>query len=69
METKRYILSRHMENHDTKWGPVRVKIAQGFGVRKEKAEYEDLARIARTQDISLEEARAQAHASLGEIKK
>lgn len=52
METKRYILSRHMESPDTKWGPVRVKIAQGYGVRKEKAEYEDLARIARTQDIS-----------------
>jgi uncharacterized protein (DUF111 family) len=32
-------------------------VASGWGVRREKMEYEDLQRIAREQDISLEELR------------
>ena len=45
---------------ETEAGPVRFKTAEGFGVNREKAEFEDLARIAREQGISLREAAALA---------
>ena len=36
---------------------MRVKESAGYGVRRRKYEYEDLARIAREKGISLREAR------------
>ncbi|MEY8402025.1 nickel pincer cofactor biosynthesis protein LarC [Oscillospiraceae bacterium 44-34] len=35
----------------TQWGPVRVKLAQGFGVSRSKPEYEDVAALARENDL------------------
>ena len=55
-ETKRYVLGRSVETFPTSLGPVRVKHSEGFGVRKEKTEYEDLARVAKTCGVSLMEA-------------
>ena len=52
----RYTLSRSMRSEETPYGALRVKRAEGWGVRREKPEYEDLAKIARKQDISLREA-------------
>ena len=52
----RYTLARSFRTVETEAGPVRVKTAEGYGVRREKPEYEDLARIAREQGISLREA-------------
>ena len=54
----RYTLRRSLRTVETEAGPVRVKIAEGFGVRREKPEYEDLARIARERGISLRQAAA-----------
>ena len=54
----RYTLRRSFRSVDTEAGPVRVKCAEGFGVRREKPEYEDLARIARERGISLRQAAA-----------
>ena len=54
----RYTLQRSVRTEETAQGPVRVKTAKGWGVRREKPEYEDLARIAREQGISLREAAA-----------
>lgn len=54
----RYTLQRSQRTVETAYGPVRVKRAEGWGVCREKAEYEDLARIAREQGISLKEAEA-----------
>lgn len=54
---RRYTLERSFREAESPEGPVRVKRAQGWGVSREKAEYEDLARIARERNISLEEAR------------
>ena len=54
----RYTLHRSIRTEETACGPVRVKTAEGWGVRREKAEYEDLARIAREKEISLREAAA-----------
>ena len=54
----RYTLQRSVRTEETAQGPVRVKTAEGWGVRREKPEYEDLARIAREKGISLREAAA-----------
>ncbi|WP_217958992.1 nickel insertion protein [Acutalibacter muris] len=54
---KRYILERSLEERETEYGPVRVKRSEGFGVSREKPEYEDLCRIARERGLSLEEVR------------
>ena len=51
--SRRYILSRDVKNIKTELGDVRVKMSSGYGVAREKFEYEDIARIAREQGISL----------------
>ena len=57
-ETKRYVLSRTVDLHETALGTVRVKRSEGYGVVREKVEYEDLARIARERNIAIAEAAA-----------
>ena len=53
--TRRYVLDRHFETVDTPYGQVRRKISEGYGVTRSKFEYEDLARIASEQNISIDE--------------
>ena len=53
----RYTLKRSFETVQTPYGEVQKKISSGYGVTREKYEYEDLARIAREQGMSLEEVR------------
>lgn len=57
---ERMTLSRGFETAETAYGPVRVKTAEGWGVRKRKAEYDDIAKIARENGLTLAEARAEA---------
>ena len=52
---RRYTLNRSTQTLDTPLGPVRKKISSGYGVSREKLEYDDLARIAREQDCSMAE--------------
>ncbi len=54
----RYTLQRSIREVETAYGTVHIKTAEGWGVRREKPEYEDLARIAREQNISLAEVEA-----------
>lgn len=54
---QRYVLDREIITVDTPYGPVRRKDAFGYGVRRSKYEYEDLARIAKEQGINIEEVR------------
>lgn len=54
----RHVLGREFISYDTPFGAVRAKISEGYGVRKEKLEYEDLARIAKEQGISIAELRS-----------
>lgn len=54
---RRYVLRRAEKTVETPYGPVRVKRSEGYGVEQEKAEYDDLRRIAREADMTLEEAR------------
>ena len=54
--SRRYKLSRTIRKVDTEFGEVRKKVACGYGVTREKYEYEDIARIAKEQEMNLEEA-------------
>ena len=51
----RYTLSRTTETPDTPYGVVRKKVSFGYGVRREKFEYDDLVKIAREQALSIAE--------------
>lgn len=53
--SRRYALKREIITKDTKFGNIRIKHSEGYGVTREKIEYEDLARIAREENISIEE--------------
>lgn len=53
--SRRYKLSRTIRKVDTEFGEVRKKVACGYGVTREKYEYEDIARIAKEQEMNLEE--------------
>ncbi len=55
--SERYILDRREEILDTPYGKVRCKSVSGYGVKRCKLEYEDLARIAGERGISIAEAR------------
>lgn len=55
---RRYGLKRETVKKETPWGSVRVKRSCGYGVSREKTEYEDLARIARERGLTLEQVRS-----------
>lgn len=54
----RWTLQRKERVAETEFGSVRIKSSEGYGVKREKAEYDDLARIARESGRSLDEIRA-----------
>lgn len=56
-ECARNVLSREIKVIDTPFGSVRVKESSGYGSNKEKAEFDDLAKIAREKGISLFEVK------------
>ena len=58
VEARRYVLDRKTAEEETGAGMVRKKISTGYGVTREKYEYEDLARLAREKGVSLAEIRA-----------
>ncbi len=62
---RRYTLARSKDTSQTPYGPVRYKTAEGWGTVRRKIEYEDLARIAREQGISIAQARAVVERVLG----
>ena len=66
--SERYVLDREEKTYDTPYGSVRVKAVSGYGVSRMKIEYEDLARIAREQGVSIAEARRLVMESMGSEK-
>jgi len=56
-ERLRCVLDRETERRETCFGELSVKKASGYGVSREKHEFEELAQIAREQDLSLREVR------------
>lgn len=65
-KSRRYTLRREVREIASRFGPVRRKTASGFGVKRSKLEYEDLARIARDQGLSLAEVAALVSQKEGE---
>lgn len=57
---KRYELGRSEKAVRTQDGEVRVKISSGYGVVREKAEYEDLAALARKSGKTIAQIRSAA---------
>ena len=55
--SRRHTLSRKMETVTTEYGEVRKKVSSGYGIKKEKYEYEDLAAIAGKTGMSVDEVR------------
>ena len=53
--SRRRTLQREQTELQTKYGTVRIKTACGFGVKKTKPEYEDIAKIARENNLSIQE--------------
>ena len=53
----RYTLERRTQTVSTPYGAVRQKISSGYGVQRQKAEYEDIATIAREQGLSIAQVR------------
>ena len=51
----RYALRRKVETVGTPYGVIRKKVSAGYGVRRSKYEYEDLAKAARVNDLSIEQ--------------
>lgn len=54
----RYTLERSVYVKDTKYGKIRIKKATGYGTEREKAEYDDIAKIAQNKGISFDKAKA-----------
>lgn len=55
--SRRYTLDRRIETVETRFGAVRKKISSGYGVTREKYEYDDLSRIARDNGMSITDVR------------
>ena len=53
--SNRYFLERQIQTLKTEFGDVRVKKAKGYGVERQKYEYEDLAAISRKTGLSIDE--------------
>ena len=53
----RYVLTRRTAQKDTSAGTVRMKVSEGYGAKKAKPEFDDLASIAAEKDLSLYEVR------------
>ena len=51
----RYVLQRRSETIVTPFGEVNVKCSDGYGAQRKKYEYEDLARIAKKENLSIDE--------------
>ncbi|WBW49338.1 nickel pincer cofactor biosynthesis protein LarC [Peptoniphilus equinus] len=53
--SKRVVLNRTIETLSSSLGEVRKKISTGYGVRRQKYEYDDITALAKTHDLSLHE--------------
>ena len=51
----KYSLNRRIEKIETAFGSVRMKISEGYGVTRKKYEYDDISKIAKEQNLSIDE--------------
>ena len=64
--SERYMLDREEKLIDTPYGKVRCKFASGFGTKRHKFEYEDLARIAKERGTGISDIRSELEGLLGD---
>jgi uncharacterized protein (TIGR00299 family) protein len=57
----RYILKRYIETRHTDYGDIRVKKVSGYGIERQKYEYDDLAAAAAAAGISIAELKEKLH--------
>lgn len=55
---KRYVMNREICFAETEFGAVKIKNSSGYGTNKSKFEYENLARICRENNISLDKLKS-----------
>lgn len=55
---KRYVMNREICIVETEFGAVKIKNSSGYGMKKSKFEYEDLARICRENNISFDKLKS-----------
>jgi len=53
----RYSLTCSIDTVQTEYGAVRIKKAEGYGIKRSKPEYDDLAKLARENDTTIAEIR------------
>jgi len=53
--SRRNTLQREQKEIHTQYGTVRIKTAYGYGIRKSKPEYEDIAKIARERGMAIQD--------------
>ena len=64
--SERYMLDREEKLIDTPYGKVRCKFVSGFGTKRHKFEYEDLARIAKERGTGISDIRSELEGLLGD---
>jgi uncharacterized protein (DUF111 family) len=52
---KRYTLNRKTSIQKTSYGNIRIKTGEGFGIKKSKPEFEEMAKIARRKNKTIDE--------------
>ena len=67
--SRRYAMGKEHAEIQTGLGPVRVKTSSGFGVKKSKIEYDDVAKIAAEKGMAFQEAEKHLLNLLSEVKK
>jgi len=64
---REYSSNRHtLQREQTEFGSVKIKTSQGFGIKKSKLEYEEVAAMARKHDNSI--AETEAHIKYEKLK-
>lgn len=53
----RYEMHSCTETISTEYGPVRVKYSEGYGIKKNKAEYDDIAKLAHDNNASISDVK------------
>ena len=54
---ERMVLARSVKTVHTKYGDVRIKVSEGYGVKKEKPEFDDIKKISESTGMSTAEVR------------
>lgn len=62
----KYFLEPGIERVQTRWGEVRIKTAEGFGIRHVKPEFEDVSELAKKNGVSYQSVFKDALCGTGE---